>query len=295
MSVFFIWAGISASCMATTPRPFEAQREFLDRIATAADSQPAAALEVLEFLSLGEVPRVSVESCTRIGIAMKDLEQQELRQPSIRAYAFTKIGEIGGSSALEFLTSLTPGDIGADPTGEIWPACRLAIQRLLLNQIADSQSKILFLERVISEPHDAAAGDAIQSWAVNELCDRGSLASLPAIKHSIRSRDSSQRGEEEFEFCAKRIAVLLRDPDRSNALGTVLITGKAHEDARLTMWAIARLEAEHSQMGYSELERFRAEIEEMPQRSPLTPSYLYFKNEIDRWINTRKGQTRRTR
>jgi hypothetical protein len=150
-----------------------------------------------------------------------------------------------------------------DESGQLWPSVLLGLNTARLNRTQGSQAKVEFLEKALQR------GGVTAWWAANELCDRGSQKSLPFIRDSIKKRDSSQRGEDEFRFCETRVQVLARNLDRASALVSVLDVNDADSGSRdLQLWAVKQLVSLHLPEADRALDRYRTEIGKLPDRSP---------------------------
>ena len=133
-----------------------------------------------------------------------------------------------------------------------------------MNRIGDEPAKIRFLEDATGERSSAA------SWAVEELCNRGSYQSLPFIRKHIRQAYSLKQDlEHENRFCEDRMNVLSRNPDRIRALGSVLRVDSAFTDPELIGWVINELHGMKSARANAELERYLNEIDSLPENSSL--------------------------
>jgi hypothetical protein len=141
-------------------------------------------------------------------------------------------------------------------------AVQIALRDAQLRRISNPLQQIEFLEKPTEEK------SAVQAWAVEQLCDRGSLPSLPVIQKSIRSRDSSQRGEDDILFCEARIQVIRSNSDRVKALGTILQTGQGRPSERLMFWAINQLILQHSPDADLVLDGYASQISKLPSGVP---------------------------
>ena len=271
-SVFFIW---TACCSATTPAPYARECALLGRIgaaATSASKASATAISMLERVALGRTSEINKGSEAQFGLTPGELHRPEFASVSVRACALRTIGESDLPAALEFLTKLKAADFADDRTQQIWQAARVAFRTAQFNRISDPQSKTMFLERTVAE------GGAVGIWAIDELCDRGSVASLPTIEHSITKRWSGRYADDEIEFCRARVQVVLRDASRTKALGSVLNLNADND--RVVRWAIYELSAMRSAIADAELDRFAAEIDKLPQGSPKLSRFGLFRREI---------------
>jgi hypothetical protein len=272
-------------CLAKTPPPFDFQCRLLDRVAEAARAASPArldALEILERVATGRMDSASPELEARVGLKAEELRGPDFKDSTVRAHALRKIGETALDEAVDFLAGLNPGDIGPDPSQMAWPAAQIALRDAQLRRIADTHMKIEFLERTVTERHDAVSNGAVTSWAVDELCDRGSQTSLPVIQQSIRSRRNGPRDEQEIEFCEARIRVVLSNPNWAKALGSALdvSSGAGFAERRLLGWVIDQLISMRSPSADAELDRFAREIGALPEGSPGKLSLSMYRQEI---------------
>jgi hypothetical protein len=277
----FLLFSIPILGVAARPSPEAAYCALLDPVADLAASQSptnSVALDVLERVALGRTAEISVESEAQVGRTQKQLRDPAFSWPEVRACALRKIGETGLAEAVDFLRDLKRADVGTDITQEIWVASRVALRDALLRRIEDPQLQIEFLENTLMEPEMSRA--ATGHWAVDQLCDRGSLGSLVVIQEAIRKRRNGQRDDDEIAFCEARIRVLYGKPDRVKALASVLNLDKAGENPRLTSWTIEQLALMHLREAHAELDRFANEIAKMPVASPGRERFLRFREDI---------------
>jgi hypothetical protein len=173
---------------------------------------------------------------------------------------------------MTFLESLKASDLAADTTGMVWPAAQIALRDARLRQIPDAGLQVRFLEDSLTGMRDGRG--PLADWAVNELCDRGSVGSTPVVIQSIRSRGNGLRDEEELEFCVARIRVVAGNPDPVKALAPILDVQSDSGDAqrglsdprrRLAGWAIDKLNSMQSASADAELDRFARQIEALPE------------------------------
>lgn len=271
-------------CFANSPLPYAGQCRLLDKILAAVAAQPQTAtiaLELLERVALGRTPEINSEFEAQVGAVPGYLQNPEFKTPTVRAYAFWKIGETGLPDAVDFLAKLKPADIGIDTSQQIWPAAQIALRNARLKGIENPQAKVEFLKSTLTGPHDAISNSAVTTWAVNQLCDHGAHTASPEIQKSIRARMERQDGEDEIRFCEARIQVVFRNPDRVKALGSVLSVAGVTEEDRLVRWAIYQLGEMRSPDADAELKRFATEIGRLPDSSPQKRRLTAFKGEIN--------------
>jgi hypothetical protein len=210
--------GAPVLCSATSLLPYAGECALLDQIAATAVTQSdtgMTALTLMEKVALGRAADISPESEAQVGVAAGQLRQKGFSSAEARVCAFHDIGRIGLPEAVDFLAKLRSADMGADATGQVWPA-QEGLANARLARITDPQLRIEFLERMVRDRAPAA------HWAVEQLCNGGDLASRPIIQESIRSHLNGQRNEDEIRFCEARMHVVSRYPDRVKALGSVL-------------------------------------------------------------------------
>ena len=270
---------ISLLCYSTTignQRP----RLLIDRIADVAIAgtlSSNAALELLQQVALGRLEDIDSESLARIELLPVGTPQRKAAfiGASIRAYAFQKIGEVGLEESMIFLSTLKQADIGPDTTGEMWPAAQIALASVRLSRIADPQSKIEFLEGLLNPRVPAS------SWAVDQLCDRGSVMSMRVIRPYIGRVLSGQPGEEDIQFCEGRMQIVSSSSDRARALGSVLNVNSAPETDRLIRWAMGQLGEMDSPAAEAELVRFKNEMKTIPKGDSRLVRFSGFDSGID--------------
>jgi hypothetical protein len=255
--------------LAIIPEPTYFQCSTIDRVADAAKSgspSQALALDVLERIGEGRLGNVSATVEVQLGLAPGQLRSYDFNVSTARVHAIRSIGKLDLPEALLYLQNLTRNNIDPDFSGAVWPAVQIALHEAQMGRIPGEQDKVRFLEDATRERSAAA------SWAVTELCNRGSLQSLPFIREQIRKTYSlPQDVSQETESCEAHMGIVSRNPDRLKALGSYLsVTAKSTGlNLNLIGWAIAELEMMKSQQANAELQRYAKEIDELPDSSPL--------------------------
>lgn len=266
-------------------------RLLIDRIATIAKVESksgTAALKLLEEVALGQMYDIDPESLTKIGVEVGPPQQKAaFRDSSIRVYTFNKIGGIDMDESLDFLTNLKHKDVGPDTTGSIWPAAQIALASARLNRIIEPQSKIDFLEGLLNPRVPAS------SWAMNQLCDRGSSLSMRVIRPYITLVWTDQYGGEDLQFCEARMHIVNRNPDRVKALGSVLSVDSDPNSDRLVRWAMDQLGEMESPAAYGELMRFKMEMKVIPSEDLRQGRFSNLSQVIDYYLerNLQKEKT----
>jgi hypothetical protein len=207
---------------------------------------------------------------TQVGLTKGQLRAPSYKDSSVRIYALRKLGNVDLPEALNYLRGLTRQDLGPDTNEMIWANVQIAVREAQVNRIQDESAKIRFLEETCGEKSAAA------SWAVDELCERGSYNSLGYIRESIRKRNPTADGERQIAFCEARMAIISRDPDPVRALGSFLTVKNGVTDSELIGWAINKLGSMKSAKAEAERQRYADEIENLPDGSPVK-DVLWFK------------------
>ena len=267
---------------ATTPPPFDSSCRILDQVfehlIDRSDSTGStAAFDILTRVAAGKAP-VPPETEALVDVAAGTFSHADFKNPVVRAYAFYRIGESGLPVAIDFLQNLKFGDLGEDQGQQMWTAARVGLRTALLNRIAEPRPQIEFLISVLSELRAPKRDSAIESWAINQLCDRGVTSVLPLIRESIEKRLSGRSAEDEINFCVSRMQVVLRDSDRVKALGSVL--NRNTDDVRILRWALTQLATTPSESAAQEVNRFANEIEALPTTAPMNDRIHLIREEI---------------
>jgi hypothetical protein len=189
----FLSLAVPMICLGNKPEPLTGEFMLLDRILghTASQSETSTiALGVLKQVAMGETNGISPDTEIRVGLEPGRLRRPEFSAPSVRGYAFRKIGETGLPETVDFLQSLKQADFAGDTSQQIWPAAQIALKDALLRGIVDPQSRVNFLEKILTDSRGNPARGAVAIWAFNHLCDRGALASLPLIQRFARAKSN---------------------------------------------------------------------------------------------------------
>ena len=293
-TMFVLSTGFSVLGLARTVDPSSGYCRLLERIAVAVPSEAngTVSLELLELVALGKTESITNASELHVGLERGQIHQGPFTSPSVRVCTFHYIGEIGSPTAREFLASLKKSDLGPDTTGMIWPAAQYALANSQLNTIADSQSKIEFLERLVIDRAPASY------WAANQLCDRGALESGFVTRKYFTSLWRDQYGEEQAQFCECRMRVVASNHNRVMALGgSVLRVENVVDSDRVTLWAINQLANLFSPVADAELRRFSNELRTMTKGQRAPQGLAFLAEDIDRYLqhNENKRRAQNTR
>jgi hypothetical protein len=142
------------SSLADEPAPYAGYCALLDGVWDRTIHQPSTrtvAVGVLERVVEGRAGEVSAESEVQVGLSKGMLQRKEFGVPTVRACALRKLGETALPEALQFLASLKQADFSEDRTQQIWPAAQIALKDALLRGIVDPQSRVNFLEKILTD------------------------------------------------------------------------------------------------------------------------------------------------
>ncbi|HWR50595.1 MAG TPA: hypothetical protein VN428_05785 [Bryobacteraceae bacterium] len=263
-----IFAGI---CVQSKPAPGSVQVAQFERIVQQAQQDPSLgqkALEVLRSVAEGHAEHVSRDAASRFALMQSELQGPSFKFTTVRLHAFRTIGKLGTAAAIAFLEQVTPDQFRQDEVYQLWPAAQIALREALLNRISDPRRKTEFLEKTLTERRDAIADGTVDSWAVEELCNSGTLNSLPAVQRWIEESFSTPNVQvDKVSFCEQRMRVMMRDSDAVAAIASVLSVSNNPIDRRLTQWAVNQLEAMKASRADEALYRFEAEILSLPDGS----------------------------
>lgn len=263
-------------------------REFLllDQLSAKASGRSDAsqlALDLLQLIALGRMSDVSLEQLEKIGLAASSdtvpLRKGAFIEATFRAVAFREISTTGLDSSFDFLTKLKRSDLVSDPTGYVWTAAQIALSNAQLNKISDNHLRVEFLE-ALAIPRTPSG-----NWAVEQLCDSGTISSLSITRAFFKevSKGSEGYGEEKSRFCEARMQVVFSNPDRVTALGSVLKAGESFsESVQLKKWAVQQLGEMDSPAADSELKRFQKQVRAIPFGKAGSEGSNYWSEVIDR-------------
>lgn len=259
----------------------------VDRLADEAKSTGSGkdSLSALELLAEGRAESVPEETKIRIGMRPTQVGWLTYKQLGVRLHAIQKLSETDAPEAMSYLSNLKEEEF-APNIGErtqLELAVQIALRSMQLSRVADRQQKVQFLEQLALDH-----GFPGQYWAVNELCDMGSLISYPVILQSMRNRnpDDQRRVSEEIGFCRQRIDVIRSNPDRVIALASVLNVNTEQQNGPVVRWAVAQLIKAGSSDAVAALDNFSKAIETVPSRSRGT-SLRLLKDDIDTELRKR--------
>jgi hypothetical protein len=165
---------------------------------------------------------------------------KEMRQ---REYAAEKLGNLEAIETKDMLKSLAEKLEWTDSTRQLKRITTLAYWKL---QVLDEPNTVaqeeLLVKLLWGKTHPPPHADVVQSWAVDELSNRGVERALPEIIESIKSRISGKRERERIRLCKTKIELLTTSGSRCEALLKALLVSVDSSDyQRLKLWAIEEL------------------------------------------------------
>jgi hypothetical protein len=250
----------------------------LDALADIAASDSvlrSEATELLMRIALGRAAQ-NATSGELTRLLPGGLHADWLTRDVVRACAIERLAKIGTADAVTFLDTLRIEDVAPDPSHEVWSAVRIGRQAVILNRLSNPQERNAHLERILKSPPKGIGGSEVVSWAIDNLCESASFASLDLLTRTIRKRDSSERGDQEAQFCVARMELISQHPDRLSAFRAVLSLKYLPPDDRLVTWAITLLRRTRTPEADQELKRAVENIESLRRtiKSPEEHSRL---------------------
>jgi hypothetical protein len=255
---FLILAG--GICDAATYSALHYGSLLIDRIVSATTAQTAPAVfQVLREIAEGRSGRLSPDLKRAAGIDAIDTSGF-LDDAEVRAYALEKIGDIGSDEAIAYLKALRPEDLPGSAGFTVYAGAKIAYQRALLGREPDPNAQRTFLEGLLQHRSDPLAGGNIFSWALAELCNRGSVISMPIIEKALEKGDMPSNIAR-IRGCEAEMTIVNSDPDRVKALGSALDSlTQAHTgtplDTQLLIWATDQLSRDSGKEAQAALQRF---------------------------------------
>lgn len=248
------------------------------------------ALAVLRTVAEGHAEAVPSETAAKLGLGPEELQYAPYRSNEFRAVAYRAIGDLGTTAAVAYLEAVRAEDFEAEQDRrQLWSAAQIALQGARLSQIPDRQGKAQFLETTIRDFRDVPGNGILADWAAEELCDKGMLSSYSIAESLILDRYSGTTGRETARFCELRMRTLAGNPDRIEALGSVLQVTRGLADGQLTQWAISELTEMKSSRADEIMDRFEQQILALPADSPQRRELMPYADAVR---NRQGGQPR---
>ncbi|MCW5965164.1 MAG: hypothetical protein KIT83_14095 [Bryobacterales bacterium] len=261
--------GLHATSEATCTVPCRQFRDLVD--ASRRDS--AKEVQTLAFLRLiaeGRSEEVTAGMAHFAGVHHPSVLRGAYKGTEIRIGAYRHIGYMGTAAAVEYLQQVTPSAFKVESfeRQDLWPEVQIALRdarRRMLPQAADA---VRYLEAVLEEEGDWFSAGHVRSWAVNELCSRGALGSLPAVTKALR-RIGSSRLEERAQFCQEKMVVAASHPDRVRAISSALTIQNAQSNPELVRWAISEIRSTRDPARLTILNAYFDQLEAIPENTAL--------------------------
>jgi hypothetical protein len=250
---------LGGSVWAVSLRPYHSGMVQVDRIVAASSEQTApAVLQILRDIVVGRTSDISPALLT--AAALKTVDISLLRAPEVRAYAVEKIAAVGSDDSIAWLKALRVEDLPGDRSYTVYGAVQVAYRRTLLSREPDPNAQRAFLEDLLQRRSDPWASDRIFSWALSELCNRGSVGSMPIIEQAL-GKQGDPPALNKIRECEAMMTIVNSNPDRIQAIGSALDRlVQAHTgtdlDTRLVIWATDQLSRDKSKEAQAALARF---------------------------------------
>jgi hypothetical protein len=168
---------------------------------------------------------------------VKDSGQKML----LRHFAAKKLGELEAVEAKDMLKSLAESLEWNDSTrGLKWTTFK-SYWQIKVTEEPNEVKQVELLKNALQERFEGLIASNVQSWAADELANRGVKEALPEIINSIRHRNSTERGEEQIRLCKIKIQMLNASPTRYEALTKALVMKDSNQYQWLKRWAIKEL------------------------------------------------------
>jgi len=159
---------------------------------------------------------------------LKRIVRRKDKNVSVKAYALEKIGELARPGADKFLLHVS----GDTSNSVLQHAARLAY----LNSRVIREPGQAGKRKILTEAMNAEPMRDMRSWAAEELCGLGDDASLPLIRKTLSSVDST-RGMRRIIVCESKVRLLTKHSVRIEALKSAL----SDNDVEIRCWGIRQL------------------------------------------------------
>jgi hypothetical protein len=247
------------------------QKLMINRIAVAAVNEGTheAAMSVLRDIAEGRHPQRSDGGVASL-LTDDEANSPFLKELELRQYAIAKLGEIGTEEVILYLRHFDEVHSGTADRA-IRGGAQVAFQKILLSRISDPFEQIALLESSLGDGIGSSgfSGGAVERWAMDELCNRGTIRALPNIERALRTWYGPTTGGEEFQFCEGRMQIVNSDTDQTRALESALRVSKNTKlSHRLLYWAVGRLQSLDSADSNAALNRFARRLLAVPASDP---------------------------
>ncbi len=232
----------------------------------------------------------------RFGLRPGDLRGPNFKAVAVKEQACLAMGRLATPAAVTYWRGLKQENFTKGELHRLWPAAQIGLHAALVARISGRQEKIAFLEGLLTAQRDPVSDSHVDYWALDQLCDSGSLVSLSVVQRRLEEGYSSNPHvlDKELRFCEQRIRVMMTDPDPVIALHSLLTVSSDPPDRRLLYWAVERLEEMESPRADEVLARFAEKIAALPETSAHKPFFRSLRWEISGRLHS-KGLQKKLR
>ncbi len=174
---------------------------------------------------------------------LSDIVNNPDKNIRLREYAAEKLGNLEAIEARDMLKKLAEKLEFSDSERQLKRATTLAYWKIqLLHEPNEPARDRLLIKLLWGKTHPPPHADVVQSWAADELANRGVKEALPEIIKSIKYRNSTKRGREHIWLCKTKIELLTSSASRCEGLfKALMITPDPTDYQRLKRWAVEEL------------------------------------------------------
>ena len=159
----------------------------------------------------------------------------------LKEFAAKKLGQLHAVEAKELLKSLAVSLEQNDSTRQLKSITSLAYWQIRVTQepTKELQNELrIKLLRGYEPPY----ADVVESWAIDELSNRGVKSALPDIIKTIKSHVSGKSADAQIKLCTTKIDLLTNNLTRHEALYKALVMeDNTDQGQQLKKWAIEEL------------------------------------------------------
>jgi len=174
---------------------------------------------------------------------LSDIVNDPEQNMRLREYAAEKLGNLDAIEARGMLKKVAEKLEFSDSERQLKRATTLAYWKIqLLDEPNEPARNRLLVQLLWGKTHPPPHADVVQSWAADELANRGVKEALPEIIKSIQYRNSTKTGREQIWLCKTKIELLNSSESRCKALfKALLILSDPTDYQRLKRWAVEEL------------------------------------------------------
>jgi hypothetical protein len=174
---------------------------------------------------------------------LSDIVSDPDKDMRLREYAAEKLGNLEAIKAKDMLKKLAEKLEFSDSERQLKRATTLAYWKIqLLDEPNEPARDRLLIKLLWGKTHPPPHADVVQSWAADELANRGVKEALHEIIESIKYRNSTKRGRQHIWLCKTKIELLTSSESRCEALfKALLITPDPTDYQRLKKWTVEEL------------------------------------------------------